>query len=118
METQIDKNASLALAPLGAGDLIDRAVRLYRRNFFTLVRISALPVLISAVGGVLLSLGWNQILTTGRETSFALYALLITAGMLLGTLGHITQVRGLVAAGVFLVFAGGALFQVAVGQYG
>jgi hypothetical protein len=43
---------------------------------------------------------------------------LIPAGMLLGTLGHITQVRGLVAAGVFLVFAGGALFLVAVGQYG
>jgi hypothetical protein len=43
---------------------------------------------------------------------------LITAGMLLGTLGHITQLRGLVAAGIGLVFVGGALFLLAVGQYG
>ena len=34
----------LALAPLGAGDLIDRAVRLYRRHFLTLIRIAAPPV--------------------------------------------------------------------------
>ncbi|MCA1606168.1 MAG: hypothetical protein LC775_12015 [Acidobacteria bacterium] len=31
----------LSLAPLGAGDLIDRAVRLYRRHFITLIRIAA-----------------------------------------------------------------------------
>jgi len=30
----------LPLAPLGAGDLIDRAVRLYRRHLFTLIRSS------------------------------------------------------------------------------
>ncbi len=34
--------SELALAPLGAGDLIDRAVRLYRRHFLTLIRIAAL----------------------------------------------------------------------------
>ena len=42
--------SELALAPLGAGDLIDRAVRLYRRHFLTLIRIAAPPVLISATG--------------------------------------------------------------------
>jgi hypothetical protein len=103
METQIDKNASLALAPLGAGDLIDRAVRLYRRNFFTLVRISALPVLISALGGVLWALGWNQIFTTGKETSFALYALLITVGTLLWILGGLMTMMVMGAAARNLV---------------
>ena len=39
----------LALAPLGAGDLIDRAVRLYRQHFLTLIRIAAPPVSISAL---------------------------------------------------------------------
>ena len=40
-------SANLALEPLGAGDLIDRAVRLYRRHFTTLIRIAAPPVLVS-----------------------------------------------------------------------
>ena len=43
---------------------------------------------------------------------------LITAGMVLGTIGHITQLRGLVVTGIALVFAAGALFLVAVGQFG
>lgn len=37
-------NDQLALAPLGAGDLIDGAVRMYRRHFFTLIRIAAQPL--------------------------------------------------------------------------
>ena len=36
-------NDQLALAPLGAADLIDRAVRMYRQYFFTLIRIAAPP---------------------------------------------------------------------------
>src|SRR5215213_1778576 len=47
----------LSLAPLGAGDLIDRAVRLYRRHFMTLIRIAAPPVVISATGSVLMTIG-------------------------------------------------------------
>ena len=43
-------SSELALAPLGAGDLIDRAVRLYRQHFLTLIRIAAPPVLLSAQG--------------------------------------------------------------------
>jgi len=38
-------SSELALAPLGAGDLIDRAVRLYRQHFLTLIRIAAPPFL-------------------------------------------------------------------------
>jgi hypothetical protein len=50
-------HASLALAPLGAGDLIDRAIRLYRHNFWTFVWIAAPPILI----GTLIALGWTML---------------------------------------------------------
>ena len=43
----------LPLAPLGAGDLIDRAVRLYRRHLFVLIRTAAPPVIIVAAGWIL-----------------------------------------------------------------
>jgi hypothetical protein len=54
------QNISLALAPLGAGDLIDRAIRLYRNNFWTFVWIAAPPILI----GTLITIGWTIL---GRE---------------------------------------------------
>lgn len=47
----------LSLTPLGAGDLIDRAVRFYRKNFWTFVWIAAPPVLI----GMLISIGWMML---------------------------------------------------------
>jgi hypothetical protein len=56
MATPLPVN-QLALAPLGAGDLIDRAVRLYRRHFSTLIRIAAPPVVVTATGSVLMTLG-------------------------------------------------------------
>jgi hypothetical protein len=43
------------MAPLGPGDLIDRAVRFYRRNFWTFVFIAA-P---SVIAGTLISVGWT-----------------------------------------------------------
>ena len=51
----------LALAPLGAGDLIDRALRLYRRHFFVLIRTAAPPVIIVAAGWMLMSISFRQI---------------------------------------------------------
>lgn len=42
-----------AFVPLGAGDLIDRAVRLYRRDFSTLILIAAPPVIVGTVFSVL-----------------------------------------------------------------
>lgn len=56
MATPLPVN-QLSLAPLGAGDLIDRAVRLYRRHFSTLIRIAAPPVVITATGSVLMTIG-------------------------------------------------------------
>lgn len=46
--------------PLGAGDLIDRAVRFYRRNFWTFVWIAAPPIIV----GTIFSVCWTML---GRE---------------------------------------------------
>ena len=53
-------NSRLSLTPLGAGDLIDRAVRFYRQNFWTFVWIAAPPILI----GTVMSIGWMAL---GRQ---------------------------------------------------
>src|SRR5919199_1007386 len=66
----------LSLTPLGAGDLIDRAVRLYRRHFVTLIRISAPPVIITAAGSLMLTL-------SGRSRNQASAALLLLFGFLI-----------------------------------
>lgn len=54
MNNSSEKTALLSLTPLGAGDLIDRAVRFYRKNFWTFVWIAAPPVLV----GMFISVGW------------------------------------------------------------
>lgn len=61
----------LSLTPLGAGDLIDRAVRLYRRHFVTLIRISAPPVIITTIGSLMITMG----LRSQRDTNAALLIL-------------------------------------------
>jgi hypothetical protein len=48
---------NLSITPLGAGDLIDRAVRFYRQNFWIFVWIAAPPVII----GTVISVGWTII---------------------------------------------------------
>ncbi|MEP6921794.1 MAG: hypothetical protein ABI967_11770 [bacterium] len=79
----------LPLAPLGAGDLIDRAVRLYRLHFGTLLRIAAPPVIVSAVGSVLFSIAWRTIFTTPSGLSLVGYLLLLFGGLGLAAGGHI-----------------------------
>jgi hypothetical protein len=63
MDNLVALHSNLSIAPLGAGDLIDRAVRLYRKNFWTFVMIAAPPVVI----GTLFSIGWTML---GRELFF------------------------------------------------
>ena len=43
---------------------------------------------------------------------------LLGAGLVIGALGHLTQLKPLVATGIALVFAGAACFLVAVGRFG
>lgn len=50
-------NPGISLVPLGPGDLIDRAVRFYRRNFWTFIFIAAPPV----IAGTIVSLGWTML---------------------------------------------------------
>lgn len=50
-------NTQLSLTPLGAGDLIDRAVRFYRQNFWTFVWIGAPPILV----GTIISIVWTML---------------------------------------------------------
>lgn len=71
----------LALVPLGAGDLIDRAVRMYRRHFFTLIRIAAPPVLVSALGSTLTTIAFRGLYTTSSDISVALYVLMLLGGL-------------------------------------
>jgi hypothetical protein len=73
----------LSLAPLGAGDLIDRAVRLYRRHFMTLIRIATPPVVVSTIGSMLSTIGWRGVVMTGSESEVALYSVLVAAGVVL-----------------------------------
>src|SRR5688572_30883 len=70
----------LSLAPLGAGDLIDRAVRLYRRHFITLIRIASPPVVISALGSVLATIGFRELTGTGSSGLLAVYLLVMLSG--------------------------------------
>lgn len=79
----------LPLAPLGAGDLIDRAVRLYRRHFFTLIRIAGPPVIISALGAVIWTIAWRAVFVTPSGIQLALYLLLGLVGTALIVGGHI-----------------------------
>jgi hypothetical protein len=73
----------LALEPLGAGDLIDRAVRLYRRHFLTLLRIAAPPVLVSAVGWTLITIASRALAVTSSQLEVLVYVLLMIGGVLI-----------------------------------
>jgi hypothetical protein len=51
------------LEPMSTGDVIDRAVRLYRRNFTPLVAITAVPTLIGYVVTLMFWYGYTSLLT-------------------------------------------------------
>jgi hypothetical protein len=51
------------LEPMSTGDVIDRAVRLYRRNFTPLVAIVAVPTLIGYVVSLMFLYGYTSLLT-------------------------------------------------------
>ena len=82
----------LQLAPLGAGDLIDRAVRLYRRHFLTLIGIAAPPVLVSALGSTITTIAWRELTSTSSDLNMALYVLMLMAGMAIIICGSLFSV--------------------------
>lgn len=89
--------AHLQLAPLGAGDLIDRSLRLYRRHFGPLIRASVPPVLVTATGGGLMTFARRGIAVTASEERVVLYVLLLLVGIgvwALGLLAHLVVMGG------------------------
>ena len=86
----------LALAPLGAGDLIDRAVRLYRRHLFVLIRTAAPPVIIIAAGWILFSISIRQVFITAETNNLLFYVLLslLSGSIMLGGYLSIIVVMG------------------------
>jgi hypothetical protein len=78
----------LALSPLGAGDLIDRTVRLYRRHFTTLIRAAAPPIVVAAAGSVLWTVGWRESALTETPGALALYVAMIVLGTILILFGN------------------------------
>ena len=79
----------LSLAPLGAGDLIDRAVRLYRRHLFVLIRIAAPPVIIVAAGWMMLSISVQQIFLTSVTRDLFLYIALLIIALFVMLIGYL-----------------------------
>ena len=88
----------LSLSPLGAGDLIDRTVRLYRRHFMTLIRAAAPPVVGAAVGAVLWTVSTRAIPVTESAPRLVAYFALAGAGAVLMLCGNF----------FFLIVIGGA----------
>lgn len=78
----------LSLSPLGAGDLIDRTIRLYRRHFTTLISAAAPPVVASAAGAVIFTIGWRAVMLAEGGATLALYVALVVVGFLLMWVGR------------------------------
>ena len=72
---------SLTLAPLSAGDLLDRIVRLYRRHWMALMRIAILPALLSYLGLMVLTFGLRNFSTTKGDLRLATSVLLVLGGV-------------------------------------
>lgn len=81
--------AQLSIAPLGAGDLIDRAVRLYRRHLFVLIRTAAPPVIIVAAGWILFSISMRRVFVTSSDTDLLLYGFLFLLSMGITLAGYL-----------------------------
>jgi hypothetical protein len=66
---------SKLIQPLGAGDLIDRAIRLYRQNFWTFIQIASPPVIIGSIFSFLWTLLARNIFTGKTEDEIIGYYL-------------------------------------------
>ncbi len=78
---------SFTLAPMSAGDVIDRAVRLYRRNFLALLRIVFGPSLVAYSGTVLYYIGERNFSLERGETRVLMSFGLIVAGFCVWLVG-------------------------------
>src|SRR5262245_17297110 len=79
----------LQLAPLGAGDLIDRAVRLYRRHLIVLIRTAAPPVIVTAIGWILVGIYVPKLAATPDTAELVEFVLLMLLGVVIMYVGYL-----------------------------
>lgn len=72
---------------MSAGDIIDRAVRLYGRNFLALLRIVLAPSLVAYAGSILMSIGLRNATLSRGDERVAVTVLLVLSGSLLWAIG-------------------------------
>lgn len=76
-------HARLAVTALGAGDLIDRAVRFYRRFFWTFILIAAPPVIAGTVVSVIWTFAGRLLFSIGTDpysAESAFYYIFVSLG--------------------------------------
>ena len=67
MNIRDDNQANALLSPLGSGDLIDRAVRFYRKFFGTFILIASPPVIVGTLVSVAWTIAGRQIFQLGAD---------------------------------------------------
>jgi len=65
---------------MSAGDIIDRAVRLYRRNFLALLRIVIAPSIVAYAGSILMSIGWRNFTLSRGDARVAITFTMVLVG--------------------------------------
>lgn len=78
---------SFTLAPMSAGDIIDRAVRIYRRNFLALLRIVFGPSLMAYLGTVMYYAGVRNFTLDRGDDRVAISMSLIVVGLIVWAFG-------------------------------
>jgi hypothetical protein len=78
---------SFTLTPMSAGDIIDRAVRLYRHNFIVLLRIVLAPSIVAFVGAILYTIGFRNISLDRGDSRLIATGFMIVIGFLLMIIG-------------------------------
>jgi len=82
------------LEPISTGDVIDRSVRLYRKNFVPLVSVVAVPTMIYYASAMMVSFGYAQTLQNA-QTGFAPVGAMMT---LVGMAGYVVYLFTILGA--------------------
>ena len=73
-------NPPIILEPLSTGDIIDRSVRIYRKNLRPLLATVAIPFVVGALGWLMMQLGKNSLSLEEPDTSAAFALVLMVLG--------------------------------------
>lgn len=84
---RMDRFDSFTIMPLSAGDIIDRAVRLYRRHFVALLRIVLAPSLIAYVGAIAYTVGVQNFSLAHGDTQMVVSGVLVAIGIIVYLIG-------------------------------